>query len=235
MLERALELGVDFVDTADVYQSGASEGTLGATLGGRAREIVIATKGGMTRSPTGRAVDGRPEHLRQAVEDSLRRLGIDCIELYQLHRPDPALPIETSVGALREMQQSGRIRRIGLCNVTVDEIERARRVASIVSVQNRFNVLERQSEDVLNYCEHHAIAFLPYTPLVRGDLSRASTVREMAAARGVTPHQLALSWLLRRSPIILPIPGTLSVAHLEENLAAADIELSDEEFLRLSA
>lgn len=235
VLRRAVELGVDFVDTADVYQSGASETAIGATLGPLIHQIVVATKGGMTRSPAGHGVDGRPEHLREAVEASLQRLGTDHIELYQFHRPDPNVPFETSVETLRELQKAGKIRRIGLCNVTVDEIERARRVASIVSVQNRYNILERESENVLAYCEHHAIAFIPYSPLIRGNLARAGTLTELAQERGVTPHQLALSWLLRRSPVILPIPGTLSVGHLEENLLAAQIELSEDEFRRLSA
>ncbi len=235
VLRRAVELGVDFVDTADVYQSGASESTIGATLGAESHGIVVATKGGMTRSPAGHGVDGRPEHLREAVEASLRRLRTDHIELYQFHRPDPNVPFETSVETLREMQKAGQIRRIGLCNVTVEEIERARKVASIVSVQDRYNILERESENVLEYCERHAIAFIPYSPLIRGNLARAGTLTELARARGVTPHQLALRWLLRRSPVMLPIPGTLSVEHLEENLAAAEIEISEDEFRRLSA
>jgi pyridoxine 4-dehydrogenase len=234
LLLRAVELGVNFVDTADVYQSNASETTIGKTLGITARDVMVATKGGMVRTPDGLGADGRPEHLRKAVEGSLRRLKTDCIELYQLHRVDPEVPIETSVGALREMQKAGQIRRIGLSNVTVDELERARRVTTIVSVQNRYNVLERQHEDVLEYCDRHSIVFIPWTPLRRGNLTQATTLSEMAARRGVAPQQLALRWLLRRSPVVLPIPGTLSPAHLEENLAATEIELSDEDFRRLS-
>jgi pyridoxine 4-dehydrogenase len=235
VLRRAVELGVDFIDTADVYQANASESTIGETLGRMAPSIVIATKGGMVRTPDGRGSNGRPEYLRQAVEDSLRRLKVDCIELYQLHRVDPEVPIETSVGALKEMQDAGQIRRIGLSNVTVEEIDRARRVATIVSVQNRYNILERDSEKVLEYCESRSIAFIPWTPVLRGNLSQAKTLSEMATRLGVTPHQLALRWLLKRSPVMLPIPGTLSIEHLEENLAAADLDLSDEDFERLSA
>jgi len=234
LLRRAVELGVDFVDTADVYQSSASETTIGNTFGSDARSVLVATKGGMTRTPDGMGADGRPEYLRQTVEASLRRLRTERIELYQLHRVDPNVPIETSLGALREMQESGRIHRIGVSNVTVEELERARRVATIVSVQNRYNLLEREDEKVLEYCEAHSIAFIPWTPIARGKLAEAKTLVEMAARRGVTAHQLALRWLLKRSPVMLPIPGTMSIAHLEENLAAADIELSEDEFRQLS-
>jgi pyridoxine 4-dehydrogenase len=234
LLRRALELGVDFIDTADIYQSNASERTIGTILGGSRHDVLVGTKGGMLPASEGRGADGRPEYLRQAVEGSLRRLGTDCIELYQLHCVDPQVPIETSVGALKEIQEAGRIRRIGLSNVTVAELERARRVATIVSVQNRYNLLERDHEKVLEYCERHSIAFIPWTPLLRGNLAPAKTLSEMATRLRVTPHQLALRWLLKRSPMMLPIPGTLSVAHLEENLAAADIVLSDDDFHRLS-
>jgi len=233
LLRRAVELGVNFIDTADIYQSNASESTLGQTFGNHAPDVMIATKGGMVRSSEGRGADGHPDYLRRAVDASLRRLGTDRIELYQLHRVDPEVPIETSVGALRELQQEGKIRQIGLSNVTVDELERARRVATIVSVQNRYNLLERQQEDVLAYCERHSIVFIPWTPLARGNLAAAGGLAEMAARYGVTPHQLALRWLLRRSPVMLPIPGTQSQAHLEENLAAADIELGEDDFRRL--
>jgi pyridoxine 4-dehydrogenase len=234
LLRRAVELGVNFVDTADVYQATASETTIGHTFGGYAPEVLVATKGGMVRSADGRGTDGRPEYLRQAVEASRRRLGIDCIELYQLHRVDPQVPIETSVGALRELQKAGQIRRIGLSNVSVEELEKARSAASIVSVQNRYNVLERDQEEVLEYCEAHSIVFIPWTPVARGNLAKSKVLLETATRLDVSPHQLALRWLLRRSPVILPIPGTLSPLHLEENLAAADIELSDEDFHRLS-
>lgn len=234
LLGRAVELGVNFIDTADVYQFNASEETIGKTLGNTAPGLVVATKGGIVRTPDGGSVDGHPEYLRQAVEGSLQRLRVDCIELYQLHRVDPQVPIEASVGALKEMQEAGQIRRIGISNVTLEEVERARRVAAIVSVQNRFNILEQEQAAVLEYCDRHSIAFIPWTPLHRGNLAPAKALSEMATRYGATPHQLALSWLLKRSPVVLPIPGTLSVAHLEENLAAADIELSDEDFRRLS-
>lgn len=234
LLERAVELGVDFIDTADVYQATASETAIGHALGRGARGAVVATKGGMVRSADGRGTDGRPEYLREAVEASRRRLGVDCIELYQLHRVDPQVPIETSVGALQELQKAGRIRRIGLSNVSVEELERARGVAPIVSVQNRFNILERDQEDVLDYCEAHSIVFIPWTPVARGSLAQSKPLLQTAQRLSVTPHQLALRWLLRRSPIMLPIPGTLSIGHLEENLAAADIDLSDDDFQRLN-
>ena len=235
VLRRAVELGVNFVDTSDVYQFTASESTLGAVFEGRSSEVLVATKGGIVRTPDGGSVDGSPEYLRQAVEGSLERLRVDCLELYQLHRVDPRVPIEASVTALKELQDAGRIRRIGLSNVSLEQLERARRVAPIVSVQNRFNLLERDQKPVLDYCEQHGIVFIPWIPLHRGNLGAAKTLSEVAARYGATPHQMALRWLLRLSPVVLPIPGTLSVAHLEENLAAADIELADEDFLRLDA
>jgi len=234
LLRRVVELGVDFIDTSDVYQFNASESTIGSTLGKNSPDVVVATKGGIVRTPDGGSVDGHPEYLRQAVEGSLQRLGVECIELYQLHRVDPHVPIEASVGALKEMQAAGLIRRIGVSNVSLDTLERARRVATIVSVQNRFNILERDQEAVLEYCERNSIAFIPWTPVHRGNLASAKMLSEMATRYGATPHQLALAWLLKRSPVMLPIPGTLSTAHLEENLAAADIALTDEDFQRLS-
>jgi pyridoxine 4-dehydrogenase len=230
VLRRAVELGVNFIDTADIYQSTASETTIGKTLGRQTPDVLVATKGGMVRDPNGRGADGHPAYLRNAVEASLRRLEIDCIELYQLHRVDPEVPIETSVGALKEMQEAGKIRRIGLSNVTVDEVERARRVASIVSVQNEYNVLEREQEPVLEYCDEHSIVFIPWTPVSRGKLASSKTLLQVANRLGATPHQVALRWLLQRSPMILPIPGTLSIPHLGENLASADIELSRGDF-----
>ena len=233
LLHRAVALGVNFIDTADIYQSTASETAIGHTFGEGAPGVVIATKGGMTRTPGGRGVDGHPEYLTRAVEDSLRRLRADRIELYQLHRVDPEVPIEASVGALKELQQAGKIRRIGLSNVSVEEIERAQRVVPIVSVQNRYNLLEREQEEVLAYCEAHSIVFIPWMPISRGNLAAARTLVETADRYHVSPHQLALSWLLKRSPILLPIPGTVSIAHLEENLAAARIPLSDADFERL--
>lgn len=234
LLRQALEWGVNFIDTADVYQSTASETTIGKTLGGEAHDVLVATKGGMVRTPDGLGAKGDPEHLRQALEGSLQRLRTHRIELYQLHRVDPQVPIETSVRALKEMQDAGLIRWIGLSNVTVEEIERARQVANIVSVQNRYNIVEREHEKVLEYCHRESITFIPWTPLLRGHVAQSKTLAEVAARLEVTPHQLALRWLLARSPVVLPIPGTLSVAHLQENLAAAEIELSDDDLRRLN-
>ncbi|MGC2289844.1 MAG: aldo/keto reductase, partial [Thermoplasmata archaeon] len=227
----AVALDVNFIDTADIYQSNASETTIGRALHPLPSGVVVATKGGMIR-PSG--VDGHPEYLRRAVEGSLQRLGLDCLPLYQLHRVDPTVPIEESVGALRDMRAEGKIRDIGLSNVTVEEIERARRVVPIASVQNQYNIHDRRSENVVDFCTEHEIAFLPWTPLMRGDLRAETTLGEVATQYAVTAHQLALRWLLRRSPWILPIPGTLSERHLEENLAAASIDLSDADFERLS-
>ncbi len=233
LLRRAVQLGVNFIDTADVYQATESEKTLGKFLGEGSPDVLVATKGGMLRTSDGMGADGRPEYLRRAVEASLRRLGTEPIELYQLHRVDPKVPIEESIGALRELQEAGKIRRIGVSNVSLEELERARRAATIVSVQNRYNLLEREQEPVLEYCEAHSIAFIPWTPLGRGKLAETPGLAEAARQYGVTPHQMALRWLLMRSPVMLPIPGTQSPAHLEENLAATDIPLSTDDFRRL--
>ena len=233
-LREAVELGLSFIDTADVYRSNESESTIGQALGPAAPGLVIATKGGLIRTAEGLTVDGRPEHLREAVEGSLRRLRTERIELYHLHRPDSKVPIESSVGALKEMQAEGKIRQIGISNVTVEDIERARRVAKIVSVQNRYSLWEREQEAVVDYCGSHSIVFIPWYPLQHGELGAASTLNVLATRRGLTPHQLALRWLLKRSPMMLPIPGTLTIAHLRENLAAADDEMSDDDFQELS-
>jgi pyridoxine 4-dehydrogenase len=233
LLRRAIELGVNFIDTADVYQAHASEITIGNTLGRNYPDVLVATKGGMLRNPGGLGVDGHPDYLRSAVEGSLQRLQVDAIELYQLHRVDPQVPIESSLGTLKELQQDGKIRRIGLANVTVEEIERARRVAPIVSVQNEYNILQREHEKVLEFCEKQSLAFIPWTPIARGRWPASTKLGALAARLGVTPSQLALSWLLKRSPVMLPIPGTLSLVHLEENLASSAIELSDEDLHEL--
>ncbi len=230
-LRRALELGVNFFDTADIYQSNASEIAIGQVMRSSRAGVTVATKGGMLRP----GLNGRPEYLRRAVDGSRTRLGIDCIPLYQLHRVDPEVPIEQSVGALRDLQGEGKIRHIGLSNVTVEEIERARQVVSIVSVQNQYNVRDRTSDDVVDFCTYHGIAFLPWTPLGRGAFQEDLTLVEVASEYGVTVHQLALRWLLRRSPVVLPIPGTLSVPHLQENLEAARIDLTENDFQRLTA
>jgi pyridoxine 4-dehydrogenase len=233
VLSRAVELGVNFIDTSDVYQFNASESTIGAALADHFPEVMVATKGGIVRTPDGGGVDGSPEYLHEAVAGSLERLGVKCIELYQLHRVDPKVPIDVSVAALKDLQAAGLIRRIGLSNVSVEELERARRVATIVSVQNRYNLLEREHEPVLEYCERNSIVFIPYTPVHRGNLGPVAGLAEMAARYRATPHQLALRWLLQRSPVILPIPGTLSLVHLEENLASAEFELTRDDFEQL--
>ena len=235
ILRRAVDLGVNFIDTADVYQSGASEQTIGEVLPGSMGDVLVATKGGMTRSKAGFGSDGRPEHLREAVEQSLRRLRRDRIDLYQLHRVDPQTPIEESLGVLRDFQRAGRIRHLGVSNVTVAELERARKVVTVVSVQNRYNLGQRENEDVLRYCEANGIVFIPWCPLQRGRLENEPALTSIANRRGVTSSQVALAWLLQRSPVMLPIPGTLSEKHLIENLAAAEMTLDPDEMLELDA
>jgi len=236
VLRRAAELGVDLIDTADSYGPFVSEDLIREALhpyGG----VVVATKGGLTRSGPGIWEPlARPEYLRQCVEMSLRRLGLERIELYQLHRIDPQVPAEESLGALGELQKAGKIRHLGLSEVSVDEIEAARKVVDVVSVQNLYNVANRQSEAVLDHCEQEGIAFIPWFPVANGDLARTGGVLDVIAKEtGATPAQLALAWLLRRSPVMLPIPGTGSVAHLEENCAAADVRLTDEQYEALTA
>ena len=233
ILHRAIDLGVNFIDTADVYQSGASEETIGEVVPPSMNDVLVATKGGMIRTAEGLGTDARPEHLREAFEHSLRRLRRDRIDLYQLHRVDPRTPIEESLGVLREFQREGRIRHVGVSNVTLPELERARKVVTVVSVQNRYNLLEREGEEVLRYCETQGIAFIPWFPLQRGRLANEPTLNAIAGRRGVTPQQVALAWLLQRSPAILPIPGTLSEKHLSENLAAPGITLGAEEIQQL--
>ncbi len=233
ILRQAIDLGVNFIDTADVYQSGASEETIGAVVPASESAVLVATKGGMVRTSDGLAVDARPDHLRDAFEGSLRRLRRDRIDLYQLHRVDPRVPVEESLAVLREFQREGRIRHVGVSNVTVLDLERARRVVSVVSVQNRYNLLERDSEDVLSYCEAHEIAFLPWHPLRRGRISDDPALSSIAQRRGVSPDRVALAWLLQRSPALLPIPGTLSPSHLRDNLAAQEFRLEPEEVRQL--
>ncbi len=198
--------------------------------------VVIATKGGLVRTGPGEwHTLGRPEYLRQCVELSLRRLGVERIDLYQLHRVDPRVPLADQLGALKELQEAGKIRHIGLSEVSVEQIEAARRIVDVVSVQNLYNLVNRQSEAVLEYCEREGIAFIPWFPIQTGELARPGGPPDpLAAQTGATPAQLALAWLLRRSPVMLPIPGTKSVAHLEENVAAAQVELTDEQYAALS-
>jgi len=229
LLRRTVELGVDFIDTADSYGLGANEDLLAEALHPY-DDIVIATKVGRTRpSPTDWTPCGRPEYLRQAAELSLRRLKVERIDLLQLHRIDPAVPYADQLGALAELVAEGKVRHLGLSEVTVDQLREARETLDIVSVQNRYNLTDRDHEDVLDYCAAEGIAFIPWFPLAAGPLAREGGPLERIAARlGATPGQVALAWLLRRSPVILPIPGTSRVAHLEENVAAAGVRLDEE-------
>jgi aryl-alcohol dehydrogenase-like predicted oxidoreductase len=236
VLRRAVELGVNFIDTADSYGPFTAELLIKKALHPYADDLVIATKAGLTRSGPGdwRPV-GRPEYLRQQVELSLRNLAVDRIDLLQLHRIDPTVPVEDQVGELAALQAEGKIRHIGLSEVTVAEIKQAQQVATIVSVQNLYNLANRKSEEVLNFAEQENIAFIPWFPLATGQLAAAGGPLDASARKHhSSPSQLALAWLLRRSAVILPIPGTSSVAHLEDNLAAAAIELTDEEFKALT-
>jgi pyridoxine 4-dehydrogenase len=236
VLRRAVELGVDLIDTADSYGPFVSEDLIFEALHPYG-EVVVATKGGLTRSgPDVWEQVGRPEYLRQCVHMSLRRLGVAQIDLWQLHRIDQHVPVEESLGAVKELQDQGLIRHVGLSEVTVAEIERARKVVEVVSVQNLYNVSNRKSEDVVDHCEKEGIAFIPWFPVAAGDLAKPGGVLdEIAKEHEATHAQLALAWLLRRSPVILPIPGTGSVAHLEENMGARDVVLSDAEFDALTA
>ncbi|MFF5262494.1 aldo/keto reductase [Actinomadura viridis] len=237
VLRRAVELGVTLIDTADSYGPFVSEDLIAEALYPYPDDLVIATKGGLTRSGPGQWLPvGRPEYLRQCVEMSLRRLRLERIDLYQLHRIDSKVPMEEQIGVLREMQEEGKIRHIGLSEVSVDELEAARAHAPIVSVQNLYNLTSRKSQDVVERCEAEDIAFIPWFPLATGKLAEpGGTLAEAADRHGASPAQLALAWLLHRSPVMLPIPGTSKVAHLEDNLAAAAIPLSEDEVARLDA
>ena len=237
VLRRAVELGITFIDTADSYGPEVSERLIREALHPYADDVVVATKAGLTRQgPDIWTQLGQPAYLRQQCEMSLRRLGLERIDLFQLHRIDANYPMEDQVGLLLELQQEGKIRHIGLSEVSVDEIEAARRIAPIATVQNLYNLAERRSEDVLEHCEREGIGFMPWFPLATGQLSKADgPLADAAREHGATPSQLALAWLLRRSPAMLPIPGTSRVEHLEQNTAAAEIELTDAEFDALSA
>jgi pyridoxine 4-dehydrogenase len=234
VLRRAVELGVDLFDTADSYGPYVAEDLLREALYPY-EGITIATKGGLTRTGPGEWHPvGRPEYLRQCVEMSLRRLDVDTIDLYQLHRIDRQVPLEDQVGALADMQAAGKIRHIGLSEVGVEQIRAAREIAPIVSVQNLYNLVNRSAETVLQYCEQEGIGFIPWFPIANRELAKPDgPLGSLAAELGATPTQLALAWLLRRSPVMLPIPGTSSIAHLEENVAAAALTLSDEQASRL--
>lgn len=234
VLKRAVELGVDFIDTADAYGPEVSEYLICEAL--KPYEGVhIATKGGLTRKgPREWPVDGRPEHLERAINNSLRRLEVDCIDLYQLHAPDSDVPIEESLGALKRAQQAGKIRHIGVSNFSVAQIERAREVVDVATVQNRYNLGDREHDRVVDYCTEHGIGFIPWYPLNTGELADDERLADIADNYDASASQIALAWLLERSPVMLPIPGTSSVTHLEENVAARDIELSDDDFDKLS-
>ena len=236
VLRRAVELGVDFIDTAESYGPYVSEELIRTALHPY-DGVVIATKGGLLRTgPEVWPVCGKPEFLRQGVEMSLRRLGVERIDLWQLHRIDPDVPAADQFGVMKDLQDEGKIRHLGLSEVSVDDIRAAREVVEVVSVQNLYNVGNRQSEDVVTYCEQEGIGFIPWFPVAAGELARpGGLLDEIAAAHSATHAQLALAWLLRRSPVMLPIPGTGSVAHLEENCAAADVQLTDEEYDALTA
>ncbi|MGH8662050.1 MAG: aldo/keto reductase [Burkholderiales bacterium] len=234
LLVRAFELGHIFFDTADSYGPDVSENLIAEALHPYPRDLVIGTKGGLTRPSRYRwDENGRPEHLRRAVEGSLERLRLERIDLYQFHAPDPRVPYSESIGALAELQRAGKIRHLGVSNVSVKQLEEARRIAPIVSVQNEYHIENRESDGVLAACEKAGIAFIPWYPLGAGRVLRSAKLRRVAAARGATPAQVAIAWLLSRSPVMLPIPGTASIAHLEENAAAARLALSAEDLFTL--
>jgi pyridoxine 4-dehydrogenase len=228
VLRRAIELGVNFIDTADSYGPDVSEELISETLHPYPGDLVIATKGGLERTGPGQwPANGRPEHLIEACEGSLRRLKLDQIPLYQFHRPDPEVPLEDSIGALVRLKEQGKIRHIGLSNVTEEQVRRAQRLTPVVSIQNRYNVDDRRSESLVDLCEQEQMIFLPWAPIQ--DLERNRIVQEIARRYDATPRQIVLAWLLARSPQILPIPGTGSVSHLDDNLAAAAIKLTPAE------
>jgi pyridoxine 4-dehydrogenase len=232
VLRRAVELGVNFIDTADSYGPEVSEQLIGEALAPYAKGIVIATKAGLTRQGPNKWLPvGRPEYLIQQVEMSLRRLKLERIDLWQLHRIDPQVPVEESLGAIKQLQQQGKIRHVGLSEVKPHEIDQARKIIEIVSVQNQYNIGDRQHEDVVEYCTKHKIAFIPWFPVAAGKLARpGGKLDAVAKAHGATVSQISLAWLLHHSPVILPIPGTSSLQHLEENIAAAAVTLSSAEW-----
>lgn len=236
VLRRAIALGINLIDTAESYGPHVSEELIAEALHPYPSDLVIATKGGLDRPGPGKwDPNGRPERLREELEGSLRRLKLDRIDVYQLHRIDPNVPEEEQFGALREFQRAGKIRHIGLSEVSIEQIERARKHFEVVSVQNKYNIAEREWENVVDYCTRETIGFIPWFPLQTGKLSDGKgALANVAEAHGATPSQIALAWLLRRSPVMLPIPGTSRVKHLEENTAAAMIKLTSEEFERLS-
>lgn len=237
VLRRSLELGVNLIDTADAYGPKVSEQLIAEALYPYPAGLIIATKGGLLRSGPGQwNADGRPEHLRATLEGSLQRLRLDRIDLYQFHRPDPHVPFEESVGTLADLRKEGKVRHVGLSNVTTDQLATARGIVPIASVQNRYNLNDREHEEVLVACERQGIGFIPWNPLATGDLAKhGNRLGQIAQGHDATPAQVALAWLLKRSPVMLPIPGTSSVAHLEENMAATRVDLSDDEFNQIDA
>src|SRR6266581_697848 len=237
VLKRTVELGVNLIDTADAYGPETSELLIAEALHPYPNGLVIATKGGLTRpGPNEWVPNGQPEHLKQAVEMSLKRLRLERIDLYQLHTIDSKVPMEASLGALKEMQDAGKIRHVGLSNVTPEEIERARKVLPIVSVQNQYNIENRKSENVLVYCEKKSLGFMPWFPIGGGrGLKPENPLEKVARDQGVSVVQVALAWLLQRSPVMLPIPGTSSIAHLEENVASASLKLTSAEWKAIDA
>ncbi len=236
VLRRTRELGVNLIDTADAYGPEHNEYLIAEVLAPYDDDLFVATKGGLVRNgPNEWHTDGRPEHLERAVNNSLRRLQVDAIDLYQLHAIDDDVPLEDSLGAILEMQDAGKIRHIGVSNFKVDELERARDIVDVVTVQNRYNLADREHDPVVDYCTDAGIGFIPWYPLAVGELAEDPRLTQVAKAHDATQAQIALAWLLHRSPVMLPIPGTTSIDHLEDNVAAADIRLSDEELQQLDA
>jgi aryl-alcohol dehydrogenase-like predicted oxidoreductase len=237
LLGHVVEAGVNFIDTADSYGPDVSEDLIAEALAPYPDGLVIATKAGNLRpGPSSWVADCRPEHLRAACEGSLKRLRLERIDLYQLHRVDPNVPFEDQVGALADLQKEGKIRHVGLSNVSLAQLDTARKIVAIASVQNRYNVADRESDGIVDACSASSIAFIPYFPIDAGDLAEKSgKLGHVADAHGATAAQVALAWLLHRSPVILPIPGTSSVAHFDENVAATKLTLSDAEFAELAA
>jgi aryl-alcohol dehydrogenase-like predicted oxidoreductase len=233
VLRRAIELEVNFIDTADSYGPDVSEDLIAETLYPYPEDLVIATKGGLERTGPGRwPANGRPDHLREACEGSLRRLRLNEIPLYQFHRPDPRVPVEESIGMLVTLKDEGKIRHIGVCNFTEHQLRQAQQLTPVVSIQNRYNVEDRDSDSLVDLCEQEELVFLPWAPIQ--DLDRNQAIEDAAALHGASPRQVALAWLVARSPAIIPIPGTGSVSHLDDNVAAAGVTLSQEEVDRIS-
>jgi pyridoxine 4-dehydrogenase len=237
VLRRVIELDVNLIDTADSYGPEVSENLIAEALHPYPDDLVIATKGGLRRTGPGEwPRDAHPDRLRECIEGSLRRLRVDRIDLYQLHSPDPKVPLEDSLGALKQAQDEGKIRHIGVSNVSAEELGRARSTVDVVTVQNRYNLVDRHSEDVLDVCDAAGIGFIPWFPLAMGNLARpGGPLDELARAHDATPGQLAIAWLLARSAVMLPIPGTASIEHLEQNVAAGGLELEPQELDRLAA